>query len=104
LQASWNWPFDRKDMEVYGQTGYVMTVKRDQMDVRRVGEAEAKRVTAKAVPPNDDSLTYLRAVCLGEVKPEGLSALETNVIVAEILDAARESARTGKKVVLRGKD
>jgi predicted dehydrogenase len=105
LQASWNWPFDRKDMEVYGQTGYVMTVKRDQMDVRRVGEAEAKRVTAKAVPPpNDDSLTYLRAVWLGEVKPEGLSALETNVIVAEILDAARESARTGKKVVLSGKD
>src|SRR6201987_2379085 len=51
LQASWNWPFDRKDMEVYGQTGYVMTVKRDPMDVRRVGEAEAKRVTAKAVPP-----------------------------------------------------
>jgi len=46
----------------------------------------------------------LRAVWLGEVKPEGLSALETNVIVAEILDAARESARTGKKVVLSGKD
>ncbi len=21
VQASWNWPFDRKDMEVYGQTG-----------------------------------------------------------------------------------
>jgi scyllo-inositol 2-dehydrogenase (NADP+) len=46
----------------------------------------------------------LRAVWLGEIKPEGLSALEMNVIVAEILDAARESARTGKKVVLRGKD
>ncbi len=26
LQASWNWPFDRKDMEVYGQKGYVITV------------------------------------------------------------------------------
>ena len=26
VQASWNWPFDRKDMEVYGQTGYVITV------------------------------------------------------------------------------
>ena len=23
LQGSWNWPFDRKDMEVYGATGYV---------------------------------------------------------------------------------
>jgi predicted dehydrogenase len=101
LQASWNWPFDRKDMEVYGQTGYAITVKRDQMDVRRAGEAEAKRVTAKAVaPPNDDPLTYLRAVWLGEVKPEGLSSLETNVIVAEILDAARESAKSGKTMSL----
>jgi predicted dehydrogenase len=105
LQASWNWPFDRKDMEVYGQTGYVITVKRDQMDVRRAGETEAKRVTAKAVPPPiDDSLTYLRAVVLEGLKPEGLSSLETNVIVAEILDAARESARTGKRIVLSGKN
>ncbi|MCX5634843.1 MAG: Gfo/Idh/MocA family oxidoreductase, partial [Planctomycetota bacterium] len=23
IQASWNWPFERKDMEVYGQKGYV---------------------------------------------------------------------------------
>jgi hypothetical protein len=74
------------------------------MDVRRAGEAEAKRVTAKAVaPPNDDPLTYLRAVWLGEVKPEGLSSLETNVIVAEILDAARESAKSGKTMSLRKK-
>ena len=35
VQASWNWPFDRKDMEVYGSTGYVITVKRDDVRVRR---------------------------------------------------------------------
>src|SRR5262252_3461358 len=34
IQASWNWPFDRKDMEIYGQTGYVITVKRDAILVR----------------------------------------------------------------------
>jgi hypothetical protein len=45
----------------------------------------------------------LRAVWLGEVKPEGLSSLETNVIVAEILDAARESAKSGKTMSLRKK-
>jgi predicted dehydrogenase len=28
LQASWNWPFDRKDMEVYGKTGSAITVRR----------------------------------------------------------------------------
>ena len=26
IQASWNWPFSRKDMEVYGATGYAITV------------------------------------------------------------------------------
>ena len=42
IQASWNWPFDRKDMEVYGQKGYVITVARDDLRVRRPGEEEQK--------------------------------------------------------------
>jgi len=102
LQASWNWPFDRKDMEVYGQTGYVKTIKRDEMEVRLAGDAEAKRVEAKPIaPPEDDSLHYLRAVVRDGVKPEGLGSLELNVVVAEILDAARESAKTGKTVRMK---
>jgi hypothetical protein len=32
------------------------------------------------------------------LKPEGLSSLETNMIVVEILDAARRSALEGKTV------
>jgi hypothetical protein len=32
------------------------------------------------------------------MKPEGMSSLEVNVVVAEILDAARQSAKTGKTV------
>jgi glucose-fructose oxidoreductase len=104
LQASWNWPFDRKDMEVYGQKGYVITVKRDEMDVRLPGEAAVKRLEAKPVPePNADSITYLRAVVFGGMKPEGPGSLETNVVVSEILDAARESAKSGKTVRLREK-
>ena len=50
------------------------------------------------VAPYDDSLTYLRAVLLDGAKVDGLSSLETNVTVTEILDAARESAKTGKRV------
>jgi predicted dehydrogenase len=103
VQASWNWPFDRKDMEVYGEKGYVITLKRDEMDVRLPGEDAAKRVTAKGVAaPNDDPITYLREVVLEGMEPEGPGSLEVNVVVAEILDAARESARTGKTVRLGG--
>jgi predicted dehydrogenase len=100
LQASWNWPFDRKDMEVYGQTGYVITMSRDDVRLRREG-AEEERVAAKPLPaPYDDSISCLRAVVLAGAPPDGLSSLATNMIVTEILDAARQSAASGKTVRL----
>jgi glucose-fructose oxidoreductase len=100
VQASWNWPFDRKDMEVYGQTGYVITVKRDDIRVRRAG-GEEERITAEALPaPYNNSLSLLRAVIIDGVKPDGLSSLETNLTVTEILDAARRSAASGKTIRL----
>jgi len=102
VQASWNWPFSRKDMEVYGQNGYAITVGRDQVRVR-LPQKEEKLTEAKPLAaPDEDSVSYLRAVVLGGRKPEGLSSLETNVIVTEILDAARRSAATGKTVLLAG--
>jgi glucose-fructose oxidoreductase len=46
-------------------------------------------------------LSYLAAVLRGQLDPKGdLTALDTNVIVMQILDAARESARTGRSVKL----
>jgi len=105
IQASWNWPFDRKDMEVYGQTGYVITVKRDDVRVRRGGnDSREEQVAAKPVPaPYDNSLSYLRSVILDGAKPDALSSLETNVTVIEILDAARRSAASGKTIALPAK-
>ena len=102
VQASWNWPFSRKDMEVYGQKGYAITVGRDAVRVRL---PEKEEISADAKPlekTKGDSVSYLRAVLLGGLKPEGQSSLETNVIVTEILDAARQSAATGKTVSLAG--
>jgi glucose-fructose oxidoreductase len=101
LQASWNWPFDRKDMEVYGQTGYAITVKRDAIRVR-LAKQDEKLIDAKPLDSQEsDSVNYLRAVVLDGMQPRGLSSLETNVIVTEILDAARESAATGKTIRLQ---
>jgi hypothetical protein len=40
-------------------------------------------------------------VLRGEIEPKGdQSALDTNVVVMQILDTARESARTGRTVRL----
>ena len=102
LQGSWDWPFAVKDMDVYGSTGYVKTIKSDHVEVRREGAPEGHVTTAAPVPaPYDDPLHYLAAVIRGEIQEDGsLSALETNVIVSEILDAARRSAQTGRTVRL----
>ena len=99
IQASWNWPFDRKDMEVYGQHGQVFTVKHDDVRVRITGDE--KVVPGKPIAaPYDDSISELRAVVLDGAKPDGLTSLDTNMIVVEILDAARRSAASGTTIRL----
>jgi predicted dehydrogenase len=102
IQGSWNWPFDRKDMEVYGATGSLTTIKQDKVAERTAGQNEAvEREAAPLAPPEDGSLHYLVAVLRGELKPQGdLTALDTNMIVMQILDAARTSAKTGRTVKL----
>ena len=102
IQGSWNWPFARKDMEVYGATGYAITVAADQIRIRHEHDAEEHLTTATPLSgAQKDSLSYLAAVMRGQLVPEGdLTALDTNVVVMQILDAARESARTGRSVKL----
>jgi hypothetical protein len=102
IQGSWNWPFSRKDMEVYGATGYIITVANDGLRTRLQHESSEHASTAAPLPEDESSsLAYLVAVLRGRIAARGdLSALDTNVIVMQILDAARESARTGKAVRL----
>ncbi len=102
VEGSWNWPFSIKQMDVYGRTGYAKTLDGDTLTVRREGANETASTQADAVPPPyDDPLHYLAAVIRGEVSEESsFSSLKTNVTVSAILDAARQSAHSGKSVTL----
>lgn len=100
IQASWNWPFDRKDMEIYGRTGQAITVGQDKVRVRLAGQAEQTQPSPALPAPEDDFLRYFVAVARGQARPGGLSSLPNNLIVVEILDAARRSAATGQAVRL----
>ena len=102
LMGSWNWPFSRKDMEVYGATGYLITVGPTGVRERTKGQEQETTTTAPPLaPPNDGSLHYLAAALTGKITPSGdLTSLDTNVVVMQILDAARQSAREGKTVQL----
>lgn len=108
IQGSWNWPFDRKDMEVYGVKGYVDTLYQDgapgvKLRIRLPGEhAEHIEDAPALTPPHDNSLNYLSAVLNGTLKPDhDLTSLDTNVTVVRILDAARRSAQTGRTIHLK---
>ena len=100
IQASWTWPFNRKDFEVYGERGYAIATGGDSLRVRLPGEQEEARALDPLPPEERDSLSYLTAIVRGKRKPAGLSSLENNIVVTEILVAARESARTGRTVKL----
>ena len=57
LQASWNWPFGREDVEVYGKTGYVLTAGAEKVRERKAKEEERVVEAKKVAPPYDDELT-----------------------------------------------
>ncbi len=102
LMPSWDWPFGRKDTEVYGTKGYAIAVNPTQIRERITESSPEVAITIPPLrPPEDTSLHYLAAVVRGELQPHGdLTSLDTNMVVMQILDAARQSARTGKTVVL----
>jgi len=102
LMPSWNWTFARKDMTIYGTKGYATAVNASEVRTRFAENApEQIETAAPLTPPEDTSLHYLAAVVRGELDPEGdLTALDTNIVVMQILDAARESAHWGRTVVL----
>ncbi|MEP6916706.1 MAG: Gfo/Idh/MocA family oxidoreductase [Acidobacteriota bacterium] len=102
IQASWNWPFDRKDFELYGEHGTAVA-SRTALRVRMGTEPEHAVTPDPRAPDEQDSISHLIAVVRGGRKPNALSSLQNNLIVTEILEAARESARTHKSVALPGR-
>jgi predicted dehydrogenase len=104
IQASWNWPFGRKDMEVYGATGYVISDNRSTIRTRLKGEKTERTETLnEREAPYDDPFALLAAVVQNKITlpPYDLSSLENNMIVVEILEAAIQSSQSRKKVQLK---
>jgi predicted dehydrogenase len=105
IQASWNWPFNRKDMEIYGDNGYIMTIDHTKMRLgnKNRNSEKQREVTAKEIDVYEDPFCYFTDVIRGKITmmPYDLYSLENNIMVVKILEAARESAKTGKTVFIR---
>jgi len=103
IQASWDWPISRKDMELYGSHGYVMTDNQTRMRTRlSEADEETTQTVAAMTSPINDPFAYFKGMIDGSVKPEKYdpSTLDNNMIVMEILDAAITSAKLGRSVRL----
>jgi predicted dehydrogenase len=103
VQASWNWPVSRKDIELYGRTGYLIAPNGRSLRLRRTEQAAEEAIAPRpSVRPLENEWQYLAAVVRGttHVSDTDLASLANNVTVVRILDAARQSAKAGRTVRL----
>ena len=102
IQASWNWPFSRKDMDLYGTNGFFYAENATDGTIGiSGGQPKDFEQLPEMAPPHHDPFAFFAAVVQGDVDPEGtLSSLSVNMIAMEILDAAIESAQSGSTIQL----
>jgi predicted dehydrogenase len=107
IEASWDWPYNKDTTEVFGPKGSLLarhtTLQYRSADARGPNVApDGENVTLD--PPlkeTSNPIAYF-VDCIRNNKPiEDPVSAQLNVQVMEILDAARESARTGKPQELR---
>jgi predicted dehydrogenase len=98
IEASWDWPFGIKDLEVFGTKGYLHALNGNTLQQRNKDTYENVTIRQAAYSNN---IQYLTDVLNGKLDPgHDLSSLENNVIVVHILESALQSAREGKRIVL----
>ena len=101
IEASWNWPFSIKDLEVFGETGYLHALDGQHINTRMRENIRGEKIATPLPAPINDPVAYLQAVLQNKISgTDDQSSLKYNIIVMEILDAAKRSAATGKRVVL----
>lgn len=99
IEASWDWSYSIKSLEVYGaESSYHAPNGKTLVKNTNPVESENISLTENYYK---NHITYLEAVLSGKIQPENdLSSLSNNLIVVEILEAARKSAETGRRVEL----
>jgi len=101
IEGSWNWPFGIKDFEVFGETGYLHALNGTDIISRMRENIKGSQTAAPLPAPINDNILYLTAVLRGQLPgTDDLSSLKYNMIVMEILDAAKRSIKEGKRIVL----
>src|SRR5437016_4393740 len=107
VEASWDWPYNMDRVYVFGPKGSLLARRgdlffRSASDQKTQPTPEGEPVTLSTVPHETSNPIAYFLDCIRNNKPvEDPLSSTLNVQVMEILDAARESARTGRAVELR---
>jgi predicted dehydrogenase len=100
IEASWNWPFSIKDMEVFGAKGYIHTFDKDSLEVRINNNVRSFKA-APLASPADAPVPYFTHALKNPLQVRNdRSSLKINMVVMMILDAAKRSIKEGKRIVL----
>ncbi len=101
IEASWSWPFGIKDLEVFGETGYLHAADGNNLSMRMRENVKSVRNVPPLVSPQDSPIPYFTAFLQKSIKvDDDRSSLKYNMIVMQILDAAKRSIKEGKRIVL----
>ena len=88
-------------MEVFGETGYLHALDKENITSRMRENIKDAKVAQPLTAPINDPINYLTAVLQHKIAgTNDQSSLQYNMIVMEILDAAKRSAASGKRVIL----
>jgi predicted dehydrogenase len=97
FEASWDLPRSYQDLEVYGLKGSLYM---EQKSVTlQKGKEKPRTLDLTPLAPEEAEPVAYMASRLRQNKPiEGVTAIDINVGVIEIIDAAKESIASGKAV------
>ena len=99
FEGSWDLPRSFQDLEIFGNEASLY-MRNGLVEVRK-GRADPKLVALTPLPPERAEPIAYMIHCIREKKaPEGLVALDINVGVNEIIEAAKQSVKTGRAVSL----
>jgi predicted dehydrogenase len=107
IEASWDWPYDMSRVQVFGPKGSLLATRRELFyrssnDRSTMTGLEGERVSLSAPQQEASNPISYFVDCIRHDKPiEDPLSTSLNVQVMEILDAARESVRTGHVQELR---
>lgn len=100
LEQSWDLPPNSGGMEIVSYEGAIR-MEGDRLEARK-GRAPAVALEAQPLPPERSGPVAYMVHCLKTNRPvEGLVSLDYTVAVNEIIDAAKESIKSGKPARLR---